>query len=62
MILFKDLKLTAEMSKAQIEEKLSEDETAYLDFIQRCLEMDPEKRISADEALRHHWFRPLLAK
>jgi len=24
--------------------------------------MDPEKRISADEALRHSWFIPLLAK
>lgn len=27
----------------------------YLDFVQRCLEWNPEKRLTPDEALRHIW-------
>lgn len=26
------------------------------DLIERCLQMDPSKRISAQEALKHPWF------
>jgi calcium-dependent protein kinase len=26
------------------------------DLIERCLQMDPDKRITAEEALNHPWF------
>ncbi|WFD29054.1 hypothetical protein MSPP1_000058 [Malassezia sp. CBS 17886] len=32
------------------------DDPYFLDFIARCLTWDPERRISADAALRHPWF------
>jgi serine/threonine protein kinase len=41
---------------------LTPDENSFMDFVKRCLELDPEKRISCDEALRHEWFHPLLAE
>jgi serine/threonine protein kinase len=31
-----------------------------VDFIKRCLEIDPSKRITCDEAIRHEWFKELL--
>lgn len=31
-----------------------------VDFIRRCLQIDPTKRITCDEAIRHEWFKPLL--
>ncbi|KAG0168116.1 calcium calmodulin-dependent protein kinase type 1G [Apophysomyces sp. BC1034] len=32
------------------------------DFIRRCLTVDPEKRISAREALQHSWLNPTLTE
>jgi serine/threonine protein kinase len=31
--------------------------TEAKDFIQRCLTVNPDHRITADEALKHHWFK-----
>ena len=38
-------------------ERLSDDERVALDFLNRCLELDPSRRISADEALDHEFLR-----
>ncbi|KAM7219667.1 kinase-like protein [Rhypophila decipiens] len=38
-------------------EKLSEDEKKAVEFLGRCLELDPSKRISADEALEHDFMK-----
>ncbi|OIW26225.1 kinase-like protein [Coniochaeta ligniaria NRRL 30616] len=38
-------------------EGLSDDEKIALDFLSRCLELDPSRRISADEALDHEFLR-----
>ncbi|ORY01844.1 kinase-like protein [Basidiobolus meristosporus CBS 931.73] len=29
----------------------------FLDFVSRCLEWDPQKRMTPEEALRHYWIR-----
>ena len=31
-----------------------------IDFVKRCLTLDPEKRITAEEALAHPWFKMVL--
>lgn len=31
-----------------------------LDFIKRCLIIDPTKRMTCEEALRHDWFKDLI--
>ena len=28
-----------------------------MDFLERCLELDPEKRITPDEAMNHPWLK-----
>ncbi|KAK6619868.1 Dual specificity tyrosine-phosphorylation-regulated kinase 2 [Polyplax serrata] len=38
------------------------DDHLFLDFIQRCLEWDPEERMSPNTALRHAWLRRRLPK
>jgi dual specificity tyrosine-phosphorylation-regulated kinase 2/3/4 len=38
------------------------DDPVFLDFIERCLEWDPEKRLTPDEALRHEWIFEVLKK
>ena len=37
------------------EEKLPPDELQAVKFLQRCFELDPQRRISAEEALRHEF-------
>jgi serine/threonine protein kinase len=39
---------------------MSEDEIHMMDFIKRCLCMDPNRRLTCDEAVRHDWFKDLL--
>lgn len=34
---------------------MGDEDPDYLDFVSRCLEWDPEKRMDPDEALRHVW-------
>jgi cell division control protein 7 len=36
---------------------LTPDEAVAVKFLERCLELDPSKRISADEALEHEFLR-----
>ncbi|KAK4185646.1 kinase-like domain-containing protein [Podospora australis] len=38
-------------------EKLSDDEEQAIKFLERCLELDPAKRISAEQALDHEFLR-----
>lgn len=40
--------------KTGLKELVGDDEGFY-DFVKKCLEWDPEARISADEALKHPW-------
>lgn len=28
-----------------------------MDFIERCLEVNPDKRMTADEAMNHNWLK-----
>jgi serine/threonine protein kinase len=32
-----------------------EDDPEFADFLEKCLEINPEKRITAAEALNHPW-------
>ena len=34
---------------------MGEEDVDYLDFVSKCLEWDPEKRLTPDDALRHVW-------
>lgn len=38
-----------------IEQVLSCDNTLFLDFIQQCLQWDPEKRLTPEKAFQHDW-------
>ena len=38
------------------------DDPLFLDFIQRCLEWDPETRMTPSQALRHAWLRRRLPR
>ncbi|KAI9354067.1 hypothetical protein DFJ73DRAFT_959064 [Zopfochytrium polystomum] len=33
----------------------------FLDFLERCLEWDPEKRLVPEEAIRHEWLREYIS-
>ncbi|XP_053694501.1 dual specificity tyrosine-phosphorylation-regulated kinase 2 isoform X2 [Sabethes cyaneus] len=33
-------------------------DTVFIDFVSRCLEWDPKKRMTPDEATRHEWLQP----
>lgn len=39
------------------DDKLEEDEELAVEFLKRCMELDPSKRISAEEALQHEFLR-----
>lgn len=39
---------------------LSSEEKNMVDFVKRCLEIDPSKRMTCEEALRHDWFKQML--
>jgi serine/threonine protein kinase len=48
------------MKVNEILEKLTVEERMMADFIKRCLQIDPTKRITCEEAIRHDWFKRLL--
>jgi serine/threonine protein kinase len=50
------------MKAKEINDKLSTEEKLMVDFVRRCLEIDPTKRMTCDEAIRHAWFKELLIK
>lgn len=31
-----------------------------VDFIKKCLQIDPSQRMTCEEAIRHDWFKDLL--
>jgi len=45
-----------------IEKVLKCDDPVFIDFIQKCLEWDPRRRMTPDEALRHEWIFEVLKK
>lgn len=44
------------------ENSLSPEERSMLDFIKHCLNIDPNKRMTCEEAIRHDWFKDLSIK
>lgn len=38
------------------------DDDAFVDFVRKCLEWDPTKRMTPPEALRHHWLKRRLPR
>ena len=44
-------------SRNEQKDKLSDDEKLAVEFLSRCMELDPSKRISAEEALEHEFLR-----
>jgi len=38
-----------------LEDILECSDQSFVNFVERCLEWDPEKRMSPDEAIRHQW-------
>ncbi|CDW76326.1 related to dual specificity protein kinase pom1 [Stylonychia lemnae] len=55
-------RFTENMKNREMYEKLSRDEQLMMDLIIRCLNMDPTKRITCEEAIRHEWFKDLLVQ
>ena len=39
---------------------LSEEEKLLLDFVEKCLDLDPAKRITCEEALEHPYFAQVM--
>lgn len=48
------------MRNNEIHDKLNNDERQMVDFIKRCLQIDPNQRLTCEEAIRHDWFKDLL--
>ena len=42
--------------------KILNDEYMFIDFIERCLELEPSKRITPEDALNHPWLKAQLLK
>lgn len=42
--------------------KINEDEKSMLDFIRKCLVIDPQERLTCNEALNHPWFANVREK
>lgn len=37
------------------------DETDYIDFIEKCLEINPDKRLTPEQALQHPWIKNTIS-
>lgn len=46
----------------RLEDYVSCEDEMFVDFIRKCLELDPEVRMSASEAMEHPWIREGLVK
>ncbi|KAK4097047.1 kinase-like protein [Parathielavia hyrcaniae] len=44
-------------SRRETKDKLAEDEALATQFLKRCMELDPSRRISAEEALQHEFMQ-----
>jgi len=38
-----------------MEDVLECQDASFVNFVERCLEWDPEKRLTPDDAIRHQW-------
>ena len=45
-----------------LEEAVCCEDQLFVDFIKKCLELDPENRMSASEAMQHPWIKEGLEK
>ncbi|KAK3898674.1 kinase-like domain-containing protein [Staphylotrichum tortipilum] len=54
---FEGIILWSTSRNEQQKDQLSEDEKLAIEFLGRCLELDPSRRISAEEALQHEFLR-----
>ena len=52
---------TTEEFKAELKQIFPNLDTEGLDLMQKFLQLEPEKRISADEALKHPFFDDILS-
>lgn len=48
------------LKPSEVQDFMSSDEINMMDFIKRCLSIDPNRRLTCDEAMRHDWFKDLL--
>lgn len=59
----KDLKSRLGGNLAKMDSLQLKEHSAFVDLLDKCLQLDPEKRIKPKEALHHHFFaRPLQPK
>jgi len=49
-------------SSREINFAIPSSDMLYLDFVQKCLEIDPENRFGATEALNHPWIKSYRSK
>lgn len=45
-----------------LSQALKSNDPVFLDFLSKCLEWDPTKRIKPDEAMKHPWFNECFEK
>jgi len=45
-----------------LEQSIVTDDLAFIDFIKKCLVLDPDERFSASEAIKHPWFADYVTK
>lgn len=46
----------------KLDEKVKTTDKVFLDFVDMCLEWDPEKRWTPEEALRHEWIQEVFLR
>jgi len=44
-------------SSRTLREAIPSEETEFLDFVKKCLDIDPETRFTASEAIEHPWVK-----
>lgn len=46
-----------DVKRVPLEEKIKSDDMDFIDFLYRCFEWMPERRITPNEALNHPWLQ-----